>query len=340
MFLKRTVFVVGAGASHEIGLPLGSGLMEDIANVLSFPVSPNGPFTGDKDILDALRRRAGQLNEKTEWWLDGARKIRNNMALAISIDNYINDHKDDERIQLAGKLAILKTIFNAEKASKLYPVHNNSETGGILFEKLQKTWLASLFKMLIQNRSAPSSIFENFSIICFNYDRCIEHFLFWAIKSYYHLTEGDAKNIVETLAIHHPYGTLGPLPWQDMQKGVAFGGGNNPLYLSDLLPSIRTFTEEVSDSESLAKIQSLWQEAEQIIFLGFAYHPMNLDILGPAKSPTKQIFGTSLGLSGPNQSAIETQLLSMFSNDLSTLTLQGIGCHDLLEQFFRPFTGL
>jgi len=340
MFRKKTIFVVGAGASHEIGLPLGSGLMKDIANVLSFPASPNGQFTGDRDILDALRRRAGQRNHNIEWWLDGARKIKNNMALAISIDNYINDHKGDERIQLAGKLAILKTIFNAEKASKLHPVHYDSETGGIPFEKLQETWLTSLFKMLIQNRSVPSSIFDNFSIICFNYDRCIEHFLFWAIKSYYHLTEGDTKNIMETLSIHHPYGTLGPLPWQDMQKGIAFGGGNNPLYLSDLVPLIRTFTEEIGDNESLAKIQSLWQGAEQIIFLGFAYHPMNLDILGAAKSPLKKIFGTSLGLSEPNQFAIETQLSGMFSDNLSSLTLQGIGCHDLLERFFRLFTGL
>ena len=34
MFESKTVFVLGAGASHEVGLPVGSGLAEIISKKL------------------------------------------------------------------------------------------------------------------------------------------------------------------------------------------------------------------------------------------------------------------------------------------------------------------
>jgi hypothetical protein len=34
MFKKRTLFIVGAGASHEVGFPVGTGLAERISNML------------------------------------------------------------------------------------------------------------------------------------------------------------------------------------------------------------------------------------------------------------------------------------------------------------------
>ena len=40
MFKSKTVFIVGAGASAEVGLPVGSALKSDIANILQIEEAP------------------------------------------------------------------------------------------------------------------------------------------------------------------------------------------------------------------------------------------------------------------------------------------------------------
>ena len=42
MFQSKTVFVLGAGASHELGLPLGSGLAKIISRKLNLRFEDTG----------------------------------------------------------------------------------------------------------------------------------------------------------------------------------------------------------------------------------------------------------------------------------------------------------
>jgi hypothetical protein len=59
MFRKRTLFIVGAGASAEIGMPVGTRLAKQIAKLLDFKVptidSPN-QGKGDMHFLGQFHR--------------------------------------------------------------------------------------------------------------------------------------------------------------------------------------------------------------------------------------------------------------------------------------------
>jgi hypothetical protein len=50
MFQKATVFVVGAGANHELGLPVGETLMNEVRDALDF----RHHDTGDADDGDLV----------------------------------------------------------------------------------------------------------------------------------------------------------------------------------------------------------------------------------------------------------------------------------------------
>jgi hypothetical protein len=58
MFAKPTVFIIGAGASAEYGLPLGSALKDRIASAVRYRYKDSGVLQdGDETLLIAIRRQ-------------------------------------------------------------------------------------------------------------------------------------------------------------------------------------------------------------------------------------------------------------------------------------------
>jgi hypothetical protein len=56
MFQNKTVFVVGAGASTEVGLPMGTQLKSIIAKKLNIKFKHGRDLeSGDREIVNALR---------------------------------------------------------------------------------------------------------------------------------------------------------------------------------------------------------------------------------------------------------------------------------------------
>jgi hypothetical protein len=49
--------------------------------------------------------------------------------------------------------------------------------------------------------------------------------------------------------------------------------------LLEIAHQINTFTEQQEDNEKLAIIRRTVQEAEVIVFLGFAFHERNMELL-------------------------------------------------------------
>src|SRR2546430_729177 len=97
MFKSKTVFIVGAGASQEAGLPTGAQLKDIIAEKLNLTyklgIDPTSPDTGDRAIAWALVEHVRKIgNNDINPYLFEAWKIRDAMPQAISIDNYIDAH--------------------------------------------------------------------------------------------------------------------------------------------------------------------------------------------------------------------------------------------------------
>lgn len=125
MFKANTLFVVGAGASHEFGLPVGLGLSEIIKqnSILEF-----GPFNeiekGNHALFASLKKKypntdqesTDKLNER----IKAVRRIHDGIYLASSIDNFIDMHSHDPHIAEMGKLQIAFSISNAERNSSLF----------------------------------------------------------------------------------------------------------------------------------------------------------------------------------------------------------------------------
>ena len=121
--MKKTVFVLGAGASKEVGLPVGAELKRNISDSLNIRFE-NGynQSGGDYEITQALRllvERGTPPSRDINPYLREAHKIREGMPLAISIDNFIDVHSGNELLETCGKFAIISNILNAEDRSKL-----------------------------------------------------------------------------------------------------------------------------------------------------------------------------------------------------------------------------
>ena len=109
MFRRHTLFVVGAGASAELGLPVGSGLARQITEKMDirFERGYEAIGSGDHRLYDQLVRLKGSNQE----WFGAATRIRNGLPFAQSIDDFLDQRRSDELINLYGKAAICQAIL-------------------------------------------------------------------------------------------------------------------------------------------------------------------------------------------------------------------------------------
>jgi hypothetical protein len=63
MFKSRTLFVIGAGASKEVSLPIGAELADIIGRRLNYRFQNNEPVDGDREILNAILFQANQQSQ-------------------------------------------------------------------------------------------------------------------------------------------------------------------------------------------------------------------------------------------------------------------------------------
>src|SRR5439155_8041922 len=125
-----------------------------------------------------------------------------------------------------------------------------------------------------RRKSEITSVFDNLTIINFNYDRSIEHYLPFSLGNYYGLAPSEVREVMPNLSILRPYGKAGSLPWERDPEHVAFGDCDAKA-LQIAAPRILTFTEQIQDSSLLSQITAALEAAERIVFLGFGFHRQN-----------------------------------------------------------------
>jgi len=240
--------------------------------------------------------------------------MRAALTLAPSIDNYIHTHSGNSQIEIIGKLAIAKTILDSERRSWMAA---NPENNNINLNELNRSWYGHFFKYLFLDvtKSSLEDLFDNIAIISFNYDRTVEHALPHAISTYYDIPLSDAQQLSRKLYIFHPYGTVGDLPFRaERNKHISdFGKIGGAEALLRCAHGIRTFTQQIEDDESLQILRSHIQDSNKIVFLGFAFHELNLRLLKTAMKPKfRSILATTRGISDDDKRAIRQQLVEVF----------------------------
>ena len=222
---KKLAIVVGAGASKEYSFPIGIELKQHIVKLLDIRFEHGSrQHTGDHLIMEAFRHICRTANEHANEYLHACWRIRDSLSQAPSIDQFIHTQRGDTRIETCGKLAIVRAILKAEAASSLY-IRRDGSKETLDFNRIQNTWLDALFRVVIDGCTA-SELDERFSamsLIVFNYDRSIEHYLFHALRNYYNINDKRAAELIGRIQIFHPYGSVGELPWQNTSEHVAYG---------------------------------------------------------------------------------------------------------------------
>lgn len=320
MFRSKTLFVIGAGASGEFGLPTGHDLKSEISNLLRF----SGYTGGDEECRRVISNLAyrDELNDP----LKIARRMADNLDMAPSIDHYIGNYKNNLIVELAGKVAICKAILEAERRSKL----NVSKNDAFVNDKFKETWFLEFWKYLLMGTDAAEieKTLGDHTFIIFNYDRVVEWSLINAIAKYCGIKHQNAIDIVKNANIIHPYGSLGSI------KEISFGSRNYDLL--SMIKRIRTFSEAEADPEVVKKIGAALQSANQVLFLGCAFHEQNLQFFrNRAKGRPISIYGTSVGLSPLEVNAIKYNIEKIFDGHV---TLEPVPCKEVFWHFGRALS--
>ena len=299
---KPTLFVLGAGASFELGMPLGVTLAVQIADYLKFKFDYGRIIEGNFDLFEALRSQFSNTDRdqtKLESHLNAASRVRSGIRIARSVDNYVDSHRGDLEVQMLAKVAIFDCILKGEKASKLSQKPDGSKS---LYDvdKLEKTWIHEFVSLLFDGVSKDQldDVFTNLSVISFNYDRCLQQALLLALHNLYHLDLNSCHDLVDKLEIVYPYGSLGPLKSLATAEAIPFGVDIFKGLLFEKSKSIRTYTEQQKDTLEIEKIKNFVTKSKNIVFLGCAFHPQNIKALAaPSASFDKTIIGTAVDIS-------------------------------------------
>lgn len=300
MFKQRTTFVIGAGASYEFNLPLGEGLKKLIVDAL--PTRRRG-YEGSR-LQQALLYKFRAADMATVF--EAYDQIRQALPMYTSIDLFMDSFEDNPLVVEISKIAIAACIIQAEKNSKLYRPHQEPfDVNGT-----DKTWLYALYKLMQDGakRTQLKDVIKNVTFVIFNYDRCIEHFLYRAIQVANMCDEKNAADALLDLKIIHPYGRVGRLPWERTDTDevtVPFGDYDNitPDNLVGVAENIRTFTEQIEeDNSTMLAARSAMQETDKVAFIGFSYLDQNMAYLTPAlRTQAEYAYGTTFGLSQEDQ---------------------------------------
>ena len=244
MLDKRTVLVLGAGASKPYGLPLGFELRDAVL--------------GESTSV-AFRTREGSSSGSRQEFQAFCRDLAESGS--SSVDAYLEQRPTWTEI---GKSAMALCLLSSECKAKdrLFPPNQPKDH-----------WYEVLWSCL----RAPSwHAFkaQPVSIVTFNYDRSLEHYLTRVLSNNYRI---KADTVKRALPILHVHGSLGEY------DGV-FGGPANETSCAAAAGSIRVVHE--ADTEDLGFIQAReWLSAAQrVVFVGFGYHDANMKKLGFAHS--------------------------------------------------------
>lgn len=342
MLPTKTALIVGAGASAEAGLPIGSELKIAISKKLAYRrgegIGLDSRY-GDHLIYNTLQRTYQQeINE----YIGACLNISNGVVLSSSIDNFIDTHKHDQRITICGKIAIARTILEAEKGCKLF-INPSNIYNKLNFSGVSDTWYTKFYEWLAQgvDKSSLEQIFENLTVISFNYDRCIQHFLTHAISTNFLINVDEAKNIVRKLRIYFPYGSVGPyLP--NAGTSIGFGADSLPS-IDKILSGLKTYTEQIEDSNTLTEFRNAIAESETLIFLGNQYHDTNINLICGGihkENKSKKVFATRKGIeSNSDLEIVKIKLEKLnFRPGLNSFFFSET-CNDLFREYGRSMRG-
>ena len=262
----RTVFVLGAGASKPYGFPMGRELLMQIyRGSQCTPGHPDGPIYTqlrdadfDGQLLASFRDELFYSNQP-------------------SVDSFLENRREYVEV---GKGAI---------AAALIPYENESMV-------FRNDWYEYLFQLIAKTPDTFRS--SNLSIITFNYDRSLEYSLFKGLSASFGLSDADVIELLEAVPIVHVHGLLGQLPRLAEGGTRPYDTTVTPEIIQSSARQIRIIHEADDLGKEFGLAHGMIGAAKRVCFMGFGYHPANVERLRINDLCTGDLVGTTLGMEG------------------------------------------
>jgi hypothetical protein len=249
---QRTVLVTGAGASHPYGFPLGRNLRD-----LVCALAAAGEWGTARELLanigfstDAIRGFAHDLSRSAYG----------------SVDTFLEDFDDYIPI---GKAAIATVLIPFEEPRLLFPGPANH-------------WYEVLVNALDTD---PERFKDNqLSIVTFNYDRSIEHYLSEVLTIRRRRNQRRALDDFSSIEIVHVHGALGnydPTGTSGRPYTTTLSEESIQMAARDII----VIGEAKDDGESFVRARQLLAGAARVEFLGFGFNEASVKRLGLFSQP-------------------------------------------------------
>ena len=249
MIEHPTVFVLGAGASMDFGLPSGRDLVEDVLAGLG----PGGP------IRKTMQRIGFNLPKLEEF----ARELK--ASDVYSVDFFL-EHRQEF-------LELGKTAIGLALAPK--------EAPGVFAQVRDHSWYRYLFSHLTEGTPIKQFTDNKVSFVTFNYDRSLEHYLETRMRGLYGEDIQMCRNVLAGLSIVHVHGSLGPLPgWADGSGKRAYTPQIGDDWARELPGLIQVVFETDQQTHAYRSAAGMIAKAGAVYFLGCHYHSQNMERLG------------------------------------------------------------
>lgn len=303
MIRNETVFILGAGASIPYGFPSGASLVEGIIDGCSDETSIFG-----KMYPQDLRKKFSEALE---------------LSFAPSIDDFLEKRLEFMEV---GKAAICSQLIRKEIPSA---IARKVEVDGKGKVKIEGNWYPLLW--LFMQAKVDDFAENKVSFITFNYDRSLEFFFQRSLMNYFGIDKIRANKIIDKIPIIHVHGLLG-----EFKDGHPYYRDYSPELTKQVIETsakmIRLFHDKSLDSgEMKEKAKRLFNTAKVVCFLGFGYHPANINRIkvDEFKYQVKMV-GSSYFMGEAEKTAVVSIL------DRIKLGASSQDCLEFLRQNFVP----
>lgn len=330
MIRKKTVVVVAAGASNDLNLPLGKGLQERVSGLLA--------ETGDiwRYLNSASLEYFGPTEkDRAQSVAERARQQRLQILQSSSIDNFLNQFKNDPDLVSFLKMVIAYALAEAEQKSLISGRKPDTD----IITNTSDYFLHDFMNIVVRGHQKDNieESLANLTFVIFNYDRCVERYLELWMKFRFGVDFDWHGGVTKFI---HVYGSLGDYydraTFNPFEYDGNFAFQNPHQELPRYVDRIKTFTEEAA-SEVRNEIETSIDEAETVIFLGFGFEEQNMKYFD-GKWSNKRVFATVFGMSPQNGAFIGEALTKRFSNiGRLVYTVDGKS-RKLITDLYHPLT--
>jgi hypothetical protein len=284
-------------------------------------------------IWQSVRLALGNDNNRYEDMFRRAPEFLVRMLSAASIDNFLDQHKDELDLVITLKCGIVYAIAKHEMSSKIGMGRQNLDE---IVRSNSNYFLFDLMNFVVRGHQVNNitQSLENLTFITFNYDRCIERYLEqWLVYRF----GTSAAQLARSVNILHVYGSIDNYFESEFESPFLRKGEtpySNPIAIvPQLATRIKLFTEQ-EDTAIPGRIASIVRSSQVLCFLGFGFEEQNMRFFTEGFRH-HDVFATAFGLGKANTEFL-TKRLTQFSITKKSVYVVNGKCKELFSEFYMP----